>query len=224
MENQKYENSNKQNNTHQINEHHQIEKNNRSVIAIIILLLVFGIIGVTLAYFSSQQTYSNVFKTKPYSTEFTENFTSPDNWVPGTTTPKTVTVKNTGEVEVAVRVSYTEGWTSANGATLDGLQGDQKAAIINLSNTDDWKYDNGYYYYNKTLLANESTNSFIESVTFNENIEADFTCTEQDGSKVCTSTGNGYDGATYKLTIKVETIQADAYKTAWNTNVVITNS
>lgn len=200
------------------------DKNYRSTIAIIILLLVFGIVGVTLAYFSSRQTYSNVFKTKPYSTEFTENFTSPDNWVPGTTTPKTVTAKNTGEVDVAVRVSYTENWKSANGATLDGMQDAEKAAIINLSNNDDWVHSNGYYYYNKTLKTGESTNSFIESVTFNENIEADFECREEAGSKVCTSTGNGYDGATYTLTIKVETIQANAYQTAWNTDVTITNS
>ena len=198
--------------------------NNRSLIGIIVLLLVLGVVGFTLAYFTSQNTYSNVFRTKPYSTEFTENFTSPDNWVPGTTTPKTVTAKNTGEVEVAVRVSYTEGWTSANGATLDGMQGEYKASIINLANTSDWTYSNGYYYYTKTLKTGESTNSFIESVTFNENIEADFTCTEEGGIKKCTSTGNGYDGATYKLIIKVETIQADAYQTAWNTDVTISSN
>ena len=200
---------------------HRKDSNSRLIIALVVLVMIAGVIGVTFAYFQSQQTFSNVFQTKPYSTEFTENFTSPNNWIPGTTTPKNVTAKNTGQVDVAVRVSYTEEWTSANGTTLSGSQGDNKAAIINLSNESNWVYSNGYYYYSSILGQNQSTNSFIESVTFNELIEADYTCTDEDGIKKCTSTGNGYDGATYKLTIKVETIQADAYQDAWNTDVTI---
>ena len=46
--------------------------------------------------------------------------------------------------------------------------------------------------------------------------------TRYDGkTKTCTSTGDGYDGATYTLTITIETIQFDAYKEAWNTNYKI---
>ena len=37
----------------------------------------------------------------------------------------------------------------------------------------------------------------------------------------CESTGVGYDGATYTLTITVETAQYEYYKEIWNTDVEI---
>ena len=78
-----------------------------------------------------------------------------------------------------------------------------------------------YYYYNKKLSSGNSTTSFIKSVTFNSQITADTECTTSGNVTKCESTGNGYDGAKYTLTINVETVQFNAYKAIWNTAVTI---
>lgn len=196
-----------------------MERKRHNIILILILVLTVFVVGTTFAYFTSTQTVKNVFQAQPYSTEITDTFVSPDNWVPGTVTPKTVSAKNTGNVDVAVRISYTESWVSQNGDDLSlTLDNGQRVAIISLINTDDWTYNNGYYYYNDTLGSGESTSSLIESVKFNENAVNDYSCTTVEGVISCTSTGNGYDGATYTLTMTVETVQADAKDTVWKQN------
>ncbi len=200
-------------------------KNKKPLIALAIIAILGGI-GGTFAYFTDRVEVANEFQTKPYGTQVTEVFTSPDNWLPGDETPKTVVVKNTGQVDVAVRVSYTESWVSADGTPLSGTQTISgqpvRAAIINLDNTADWTKVGNYYYYNKKLASGNSTTSFIKSVTFNSQITDDTTCNTVNNVTTCTSTGKGYDGANYTLTIDVETVQYNAYQAIWNTNVNIT--
>ena len=190
-------------------------KGKGALIALLALVLV-GVIGGAFAFYTSTASFDNIFKTKPFSAKFEEKFESPENWVPGTTTNKEVFATNTGEVDVAVRVSYTEEWVSANGTALSGIQGENNAAIINFANTNDWKKVGDYYVYNKKLTAGQKTSSFIESVTFNEAITADYTCETTGNTKTCISTGNGYDGAIYTLTVKVDVIQYDAAESQWN--------
>lgn len=199
--------------------------NKKPLIALGIMLLV-GIIGGTISYFTSSTTIPNTFKTETYKTVTTEEFISPSSWTPGTTTSKTVTVKNEGNVPVAVRVSYTEAWVSKNGSSLPlqptGLS--QPAAILNL-NTTGWIKNGNYYYYNKAVKNGETSPTFLNSVTYNPQAPTDIQCTTQTTSTgtthTCESSGNGYDGATYTLTITVETIQYDAYQTAWTNAVTI---
>ena len=188
----------------------------RIIIVLALLIATIGVIGGTLAYFQNTATVNNTFRAQPYSTEITDTFVSPETWIPGTTTDKEVTVKNTGDVDVAVRLSYKEKWTSKNGDELSlTLPNSERAALVNLINTDDWTYSNGYYYYNDTLAKGESTNSFIESVTFNSNAVNDYTCTTSEGKITCSTTGDGYDGATYELIITIETLQDDATQSVW---------
>jgi len=199
-------------------------KNKVALIAIGVIGII-GVIGGAFAYFTDTVEVKNEFQTKPYGSQVTEEFTSPENWLPGDTTPKTVVVKNTGEVDEAVRVSYTEKWESANGNTLSGTQTiggtSVRAAIINFDNAADWTKVGDYYYYNKKLVSGRSTSSFIKSVTFNSQITADTSCTTVNNVTKCESTGNGYDGAKYTLTINVETVQFNVYKNIWNTTVNI---
>ena len=97
-----------------------MEENRKSKAPIIALVAVIalGVIGVTFAYFQSTDTFTNEFSTKPYKMEVVETFESPDNWLPGTTTNKTVVATNKGEVDAAVRVWYTESWVDASNQTL----------------------------------------------------------------------------------------------------------
>lgn len=68
------------------------------------------------------------------------------------------------------------------------------------------------------LSPNQTSTSFISGVTFNsdvvstlnENISAD------EKTITYTSTGDGYDNATYTLTVKIDTIQYDQASNVWN--------
>ena len=210
--------------------------NNKKTIIILILVLTIGIVGLTIAYFSNSTSIDNTFTTRDYGTTTDETFVSPDNWLPGTTTPKTLTVTNSGNVDEAVRISYVETWTSKNAkdnnqeGDLPLKQNNNDVAIINWANTDDWTTvtENGitYKYYKYKLAPTETTTSLLESVTFNSAAVNNSNCVEttpEPGKKViiCDSTGNGYDGATYKLRFNVETVQYNKYQEAWGTNVEV---
>ena len=215
----------------------QERKENKAPIIALLVIAIVGVVGGTFAYFTSTTEFENRFQTKPYSTEVSEEFTSPTNWTPGTTTAKTVIAKNTGDIDVAVRVSYTETWkgNAGSGSTLSGniTVGEapntttERAAIINFANTSDWQKEGNYYYYKHKLSKNQQTNSFISGVTFNPNVTASLNCVTDDTTtpgtitETCTSAGNGYDNAQYTLTISVQTIQFDGYQTGWGTSVVI---
>lgn len=211
------------------------EKTNKKPLIAIALVALIGIVGGTFALFSSTVDLPNIFKAATYHTETEENFKSPTDWLPGTTTDKTVIARNNGDVEVAVRVSYEESWTSKNGDNLALVQqqGENEITVadINFTNVDNGHWikseEDGktYYYYYKRLAKDEATDSFIESVTFNEDVELDITCTKTTNGDIttesCNSTGDGYDGATYSLNIKVETVQYNQYKSYWKTTTEI---
>ena len=88
---------------------------------------------------------------------------------------------------------------------------------------DNWVEYDGYYYYRFFVDPNKETASFINSLTFNENITNDISCTANNGVYTCTSTGDGYDGATYTLSVTFETIQYDVYKDVWDEFIDINN-
>ena len=196
------------------------------------LVVVVGLIGMTVAYFSNSTSIENEFETAEYGTDVVETFTSPTDWQPGDETPKVLTVKNTGEVDEAVRIKIEESWKSKNNTTLPLTQGNNVAAIINWINTDDWTKvdvdgeDYYYYYYNYKLAPDEETSELLDKVTFNPLIGASTTCTDSIGTngetiRNCTSNGSGYDGATYTLKFTIETVQYNKYADAWGTNVSI---
>jgi len=206
-------------------------KSSAPIIAVI-AIVVLGVVGVTIAYFTSTDTFTNQFSTKPYQMEVVETFESPNNWLPGTTTSKTVVATNKGDVDAAVRVYYTESWVDASGDPLPVSSGGQNAAIINFAAnyTTNWtaSTESGttYYYYKTKLAKNQSTTSLIESVTFNPAIaiSSSGSCVEDatNHTKTCTTQTEGYGGGTYTLTITVQTVQYDQYRNAWNTSVNIT--
>lgn len=206
------------------------KKSNKPLIAGI-LLAVVGIIGGTFAYFTSTDTFTNVFSTKPYVMEVTEVFESPTDWTPGTATSKTVIATNKSEIPSAVRVKLTESWVDARNQALPLKDSnDVPAAIINFASdlSEKWLKDGDYYYYKTALSQNQSTSSLLESVTFNPAvaITADDDCVTDDTTHTttCTTTTSGYAGGTYTLVVDVETVQYDQYRTAWSTSVDITNS
>lgn len=200
----------------------KMQNKKRRKLLIVSVIGILTVIGGTLAYFTTTTTIKDIFKTAMYQNEITEVFEAPANWTPGTTTDKTVKVTNTGSIDMAVRVSYTEKWITANNKELS-LKDDngEVASIINFN--DDWtKDDDGHYYFgskeNKTVLKpGETSTSFMSGVTFNPNIVSSLSETvSQDGKTVTyTSTGNGYDNAQYILIVKLDTIQYDQADNIW---------
>ncbi len=199
-----------------------IKKKKRKKLLIVSAISILTILGGTLAYFTTTTTIKDIFKTALYQNEIVEVFEAPENWTPGTTTSKTVKVTNTGSINMAVRVSYTEKWITSNNKELPLKdENGEVASIINFNN--DWtKDDDGYYYYgsksDKTVLKpGETSTSFMSGVTFNPNIVSSLSETvSQDGKTVTyTSTGNGYDNAQYILTVRLDTIQYDQADNIW---------
>lgn len=204
-----------------------MKKNKKPLIALTAVIAVI-LVGATVAYFATSVDFDNVFTTGTYQTNSIEVFTSPSNWKPGEKIDNTVVVENEGSIPVAVRVSYTSGvWTDSNGDELDPQPTGK--VTINFANQADWISNTEtdgvtYYYYKEALDPNATTTSFISGVTLNSDaITGDnVTCTTSaDGlSKTCESTDD-LTGATYTMQIKTETVQFDAYKTVWGTNVTI---
>ena len=189
---------------------------------LVTFLSLATVLGGTLAYFNTNTSIVNSFKTALYQNEIVESFSPPITWTPGTTTEKTVKVTNTGNTDMAIRATYSEKWVNANGKELSLKdENDNIAAIIEFNTT--WKKaDDGYYYYGSKdnltkLLPDDTSSSFINSVTFNENIKANLVETVSQDGKTITykSDGNGYDNAQYTLTLKLETVQYDQAENIW---------
>ena len=197
-------------------------KKRRKVLTVLGISLVTAL-GSVLSYFTTSSNFINLFKTAIYQNKIVEVFESPDNWTPGTTTEKTIKVTNTGSIDMAVRASYTEKWVSKNGAELP-LKDTNNNVVSVINFNDGWtKASDGYYYYgskdNMTILSpNQTSTSFISGVTFNSDVVS--TLNENisaDGKTITyTSTGDGYDNATYTLTVKIDTIQYDQASNVWN--------
>ena len=194
---------------------------NKKALIVLALVALIGIVGGTYAYFTSTSTLNNSFQTGTYATSVTEEFVSPTNWVPGTTTPKKVNVTNKGTVSIVARASFTESWTAADGTSLLLTRDGEKIAQFEIG--DKWVKDGDYYYYNEILGQNATSSYFLEEVTFNPEFEllegTDIHCETigtvgQGTAEVkCSNLEGGYAGATYTLNITIETIQSDR---AWN--------
>ncbi len=199
----------------------KITKKNKKLMVVTGLSLA-TVLGSTLAYFNTNSSIVNSFKTALYQNEIVETFTPPITWTPGTTTEKSVKVTNTGNTDMAIRATFSEKWVNANGEELSLKdENDNVAAIIDFNAT--WqKAEDGYYYYGskedlKKLLPDDTSSSFINSVTFNENIKASLQENISADGRTITykSDGNGYDNAQYTLTLKLETVQYDQAANIW---------
>ena len=197
-------------------------RKNKGKLLIVSGISLLTILGGTLAYFTTSDSFTNMFQVARYGAQIVEEFTSPNNWTPGTTTEKTVKVTNNGSINMAVRASYTEKWVNANGDEISLKDSDNNIASIINFNTGWTKDADGYYYYgskaNMTKLTPGATStSFISGVTFNENIKMSLRRTASADGKTITyeSTGEGYDNAKYTLTIRIDTIQYDQASNVW---------
>ena len=145
-------------------------------------LAAIMVIGGTFAYFNQTMTVTNPFDTGKYDTNVTEDFKPEDgdNWEPGAEVNKDVTVKNTGDYDVLVRVKLTEKWvnkttrdTVAENTTglkgnasqvdaTDGLTTGDYSVVEKTLNATNWVYNDadGYWYYKTKLLEDADMGSY----------------------------------------------------------------
>lgn len=179
----------------------------------LIPLLVVGIVGVTLAYFTSRSNIKNEFQVLTYNVDMTEESS-------GTWGNKKVTVINRDTTPVVVRVSYNEIWSKEDSEfgyrTLNNVINGTNVVNKNWTNT--WKNDfvagdDGWYYYKKVLGASTGI-ELITSISLNRTVI---------DSSPFTDDYLSYD---YEFNFGFEAIQAteEAVKELWGFDITITDN
>jgi alternate signal-mediated exported protein len=188
-------------------------KNKKPIIAGVAAIGVL-LIGCTAAYFTDEWSKDNHFQLGDSDTEFIETFDSPTNWKSCDVTPKELVIKNKSGAPVTARFKMEEYW-KVNGSTSEGKISDlsldyqgERVAIINFKNEDKWELRDGWYTYKTVLQPGDSTDSLLESVTFNCNQNFSGATTYSDDHKTGTTQTTDYQNARYHLFITAQTNQA----------------
>ena len=162
-----------------------------------------GVVVGTFAVSQNSTVLNNVFEIANYETQFIEEFDAPSNWKTCDTVDKKIYVKNNTDVDIVARVKLDEEWNATNGMGLPLVSNGsgERMAIVNMTDNSGWTLD-GTYYYSPTLAPGQTSTSVISGVTLNcdANLDEDYR----------------YGNAEYKLSAKVETIQADRASTEWH--------
>lgn len=197
-------------------------KSKKSLIAIVAVLLVVAF-GVTYALFNTVNIFANNFDVGNYNVVTKETFTSPDNWLPGETIDKFITVVNEGDIPAAFRVKYDARWEDSEGNDITS-QVPSDAVSLDYIFQNHWFYDedDGYYYHKFIINPGETSCSFISGITLNEDLMGSASCEMVGDSYNCTSNLDGLAGAHYIITFTKETVSYDKYKAFWNTDLDIT--
>lgn len=185
-------------------------------------VLTVGVIGGTLAWFTSQDSVKNPFNTASNKDnngsgiKIIEEFDKPENMLPGDNVNKDVQVSNTTTYDQFVRVKLTPKFVevtkdgSGNEARkeikeVNGQKLETNKIILNVvkKNVNESKDSgtwfagkDGYYYYMGKIGPEGWTNTLLDSVTLDKN------------------SGNEYRGLGFDIDVDANSIQAsnDAYK------------
>lgn len=177
-------------------------------------VLTVGVIGGTLAWFTSQDSVKNPFNTASNGEngkgiKIVEEFKQPENMLPGDVVNKDVQVKNTTTYDQFVRVKFTPKFvdtsegrkeiTEVNGQKLntDNIILNFTKKLSDSKSEGTWiDGKDGYYYYIGKVASEKWTNTLLDSVTLNSNA------------------GNEYRGLGFDVDVEADSIQAsnDAYK------------
>lgn len=193
----------------------------KRIIVVAALAALIALVGGTVAYYSDSVSFENIFTTASDKVEYTETFESPRNWKSCDTTPKTLVITNKSDTPVAARFKMEEYW-KVNGSTSAGKTSDlsltyqnQRVAIINFQNENDWEQQGDWWVYKGTLNKDQSTSSLLASVSYNCSINFVEGVTYSADGKSGTTNTNAYDNATYHLDITAQTVPAAQKESAW---------
>lgn len=190
--------------------------NKKKIAALLVAgVMTVGVVGGTLAWFTSNDSVTNIFETGKVNNpddangngvEIWEDYTPATSVIPGDTTTKLVQTQNTTDYDSFIRVKITPQWEKEK-VTIDDKEIQLFADKIilnfgeNLGDTyGKWlKGDDGYYYYMGKVAGGKFTNPLLESVTLKSDA------------------GNEYRGVKFDVLVEAESIQADnnAHNDQW---------
>ena len=193
-------------------------KNKKSLIAVIAAVAVLAI-GATIAYNMDSMTFNNVFHVSTYASESSETFVSPPDWKPCDTTPKTISVKNTGTTDIAVRVRLNQYWKSSTGEDLALLVDSNNNPLTTINFVSDyadyWQKNGDWYVYKTALAPNATAHALFESVTLKCEANLAGDAVYSNNGLTGESGNSPYSGAKFHVDGTVQTIQYDA-RSEWN--------
>ena len=162
--------------------------------------LTLGLVGGSLAWFTSQDSVTNSFTTGKTQEEgkdgikVVETFDSEkaQNLTPGTRVEKDVQVKNTATYDQFVRVRFIKAFNK------EGLDTNYINLVFTNKLGTDWLQDGEWDYYIGKLSASQGTTQLLDAVILNS------------------AAGNEYKGVGFNVKVEAEGIQAsnNAY-TQW---------
>lgn len=192
----------------------KLKKIKKKPLIFLLALIVIGIVGTTFAYYYTEVSFPNQFRTMTYNVTIEEEFN--DTW--GT---KKVSFVNKEETNtpVVLRINYNELWrkeVSGVKLSLDNNVNGENVVTKNWTSTftsDFIDGGDGWYYYKKTLNAEESV-QVLNSISLKEDL-------------ISTSPYyNDYKSYTYELDFNFEAIQASssAISEIWSKTATISGS
>ena len=192
----------------------KFKKLKKKPLIFLLALIAIGVVGTTFAYYYTEVSFPNQFRTMTYNVTIEEEFN--DTW--GT---KKVSFVNKEETNtpVVLRINYNELWRKeVNGVklSLDNNVNGENVVTKNWTSTftsDFIDGGDGWYYYKKTLNAEESV-QVLNSISLKEDL-------------ISTSPYyNDYKSYTYELDFNFEAIQASssAISEIWGKTATISGS
>jgi len=192
----------------------KFKKIKKKPLIFLLALIIVGVVGTTFAYYYTEVSFPNQFRTMTYNVTIEEEFNN--TW--GT---KKVSFVNKEETNtpVVLRINYNELWRKeVNGVklSLDNNVNGENVVTKNWTSTftsDFIDGGDGWYYYKKTLNAEESV-QVLNSISLKEDL-------------IRTSPYyNDYKSYTYELDFNFEAIQASssAISEIWSKTATINGS
>ena len=167
-------------------------------------MAVMAIAGASLAYFTAEDTATNVLTVGNVAIDLTEPewdkkgaVDAPEVY-PGEALAKDPTVKNTGKNPCFVRISVT-GWDSLKNAKLSDQDITYRTDYVDEKLGENWvKHTDGYFYYTKVLAVDETTDALFDQIV------------------IPTDVTNGDAATEYKLDVKAYAVQAQGARPSWS--------
>lgn len=192
----------------------KFKKIKKKPLIFLLALIAIGVVGTTFAYYYTEVSFPNQFRTMTYNVTIEEEFN--DTW--GTKKVSFVNKEKTN-TPVVLRINYNELWRKeVNGVklSLDNNVNGENVVTKNWTSTftsDFIDGGDGWYYYKKTLNAEESV-QVLNSISLKEDL-------------IRTSPYyNDYKSYTYELDFNFEAIQASssAISEIWSKTATINGS
>lgn len=144
----------------------------------VFLLLLFGVVGGTAAYYVNQGTVNNVITAGNVKADLhiwadlamTEEFKDVEGITPGQDITKVVTAENVGDNEAWIRIWVDKRFEAFEDENQEAAEGQLPRVVLDIDRKN-WLESNGWYYYRHKLLPGDTTKPLFTTVALQEEID-----------------------------------------------------